>query len=388
MYLKPNTLYKKMKILVVSGFFPYPPVFGGAIDVWERIKGLNVLGCTVDLVVTDKVNPTQQQLQILKQHIRHFFFVRRKNHISQMFGNLPLQLLSRKNLSVVEINQDYDLVILESEFCWPVTLNKSITYKNIAVRVHNVESHYFKMLGKSSDSFKEKIYYKIEAAKIRKLSALVFSKADRLWFISKNDLDSVNLPGKSRFMPFPINETFVKPDIKEGNNVVFMGSLFMQNNLFGLDWYLKNVHPYLTEAVKNYHFYIIGSLKEEDAGILAKYGGLPHVSLVINTPCLKSFYSKASVFVNPMLHGSGVKVKSVNALVNGVPLVSTAVGAEGIGLTHDMYFHAEDTETFRQQVLNVLENVETALKKTRNAQEYLKEINYLDILKRELDEFN
>lgn len=381
-------LYKGMKILVVSGFFPYPPVFGGAIDVWERIKGLNALGCTVDLMVTDKLNPEQHQLELLKGYIRHFFFVRRKNHISQMFGNLPLQLLSRKNLSEVEVHQSYDLIILESEFCWPVILNKSITYKKVVVRVHNIESHYFKMLGKSSASLKEKIYYKIEAAKIRKLSSIVFSKADRLWFISKDDLKSVNLPHKSIFMPFPINEEFVEPDIKAGNNVVFMGSLFMQNNLFGLDWYLKNVHPKLIETIADYHFYIIGSLKEKDDAILTKYGKLPHVSLVINTPCLKTFYHRAQVFINPMLHGSGVKVKSVNALVNGVPLVSTGIGVEGIGLTDEMYFHAENVQTFKEQILNVLENRTVAIEKTRKAQEYLKEINYFAILKRELNEFN
>lgn len=381
-------LYKGMKILVVSGFFPYPPVFGGAIDVWERIKGLNVLGCTVDLMVTDKLNPEQHQLELLNEYIRHFFFVRRKNHISQMFGNLPLQLLSRKNLSEVEVHQSYDLIILESEFCWPVILNKSITYKKVVVRVHNIESHYFKMLGKSSASLKEKIYYKIEAAKIRKLSSIVFSKADRLWFISKDDLKSVNLPHKSIFMPFPINEEFVEPDIKAGNNVVFMGSLFMQNNLFGLDWYLKNVHQKLIETIADYHFYIIGSLKEKDDAILTKYGKLPHVSLVINTTCLKTFYNRAQVFINPMLHGSGVKVKSVNALVNGVPLVSTAIGVEGIGLTDEMYFHAENVQTFKEQILNVLENRTVAIEKTRKAQEYLKEINYFAILKRELNEFD
>lgn len=388
MYLKLNMRYRKMKILVVSGFFPYPPVFGGAIDVWERIKGLNALGCTVDLVVTDKSNPEQHQLEILKQHIRNFFFVRRKNHISQMFGNLPLQLLSRKNLSVVDVHQKYDLIILESEFCWPVVLNRSISYKNIAVRVHNIESHYFKMLGKSSDSLRKKIYYKIEAAKIKKLSSLVFGKAGRLWFISKDDMENVNLPGKSVFMPFPVNEEFVPPRIKEGNNVVFMGSLFMENNLFGLDWYLKKIHPALVAAVAGYHFYIIGSLKEENAEILTKYGRLPQVSLVINTPCLKGFYNKAQVFVNPMLHGSGVKVKSVNALVNGVPLVSTGVGAEGIGLTGEMYFHADNAEAFKEQILNVLTNRKDAVEKTKNAQAYLKQIHYLKILKQELDELD
>ncbi|RRA95086.1 glycosyltransferase family 4 protein, partial [Paenimyroides viscosum] len=119
-----------MKIAVVSGFIPSPPIFGGAIDVWERIKGLTSLGHEVDLVVTEKVNPTQKQIDEIALHTRHFFFTRRKNQLQQLFSNLPLQFLSRKGLASININQTYDLVILESEFCWAITLNKSISYKN------------------------------------------------------------------------------------------------------------------------------------------------------------------------------------------------------------------------------------------------------------------
>lgn len=384
----PNQVNNTKKILVVCGFIPYPPIFGGAIDVWERIKGLHSLGYEIDLAVTDKVNPTQQQLNEMNLYVRHFFFVRRENKVQQLFNKLPLQLLSRKALSTIKINHSYDLLILESEFCWSVALNTSINYKKLVVRIHNIESHYFKMLGKSSRSFKDKVYYKLETSKIKKLSAMVFDKADKLWFISKDDLLLVDRPEKSVFMPFPVNESFTPPVEKTGNNVVFMGSLFMQNNTFGLDWYLKNIHPLLINEVADYHFYIVGSLKESNKEIETKYRNLPQVTFVVNASCLKEYYAKSKVFINPMFHGSGVKVKSVNALVNGLSLVSTTTGAEGIGLTTNMYYHADEVVSFKNQMISALSNQQQALEKTLKAQDYLKRNNYLEILKAELNAIN
>lgn len=52
----------------------------------------------------------------------------------------------------------------------------------------------------------------------------------------------------------------------------------------------------------------------------------------MNQVQLEEVYNKATVFINPMFFGSGVKLKSINALVNGLLLVSTKVGTEGIGL--------------------------------------------------------
>lgn len=377
-----------MKIAVVSGFLPYPPIFGGAIDVWERIKGLVSLGHDVDLIVTDKYNPTQQQIDEMLSYVNNVYFVLRENRIQQIINQMPLQMISRKGLARIEVYQEYDLMILESEFCWAVTLNETIHYKKIVVRVHNIESFYFKMLGKSSSSLKDKIYYKIETSKIKKLSSLVFEKSDKLWFISKDDLVQVHLPEKSVFMPFPINNHFVKPLIKQGNNVVFMGSLFMQNNTFGLDWYLNNVHSLIIESIPDYHLFIVGSFKEDNQKIRKKYSDIPNVSLIVNATDLNEYYQKAQLFINPMLHGSGVKVKSINALVNGLPLVSTAIGTEGIGLSKEMYYHADTINTFKEQILSVLEHRNQAIEKTELAQEYLKKTNYIEVLKNELDAFN
>lgn len=373
-----------MRIAVVSGFVPYPANFGGALDVWERIKGLTALGHEVDLIATDKNNPTKEQIEEIELYAKNFYFTRRKNEIKQLFAKLPLQFLSRKDLASIKINQSYDLVILESEFCWPITLNTSITYNKIVVRVHNIESHYFKMLGNSSSSLKEKVYYKIEVAKIKQFTPSVFNKVDRLWFISKDDLQAMNYTSKSVFMPYPINDEFVIPTEKKDTNVVFMGSLFMQNNLYGLQWYLKHVHPILVKDLPNYHFYIIGSLKDQNNTITSSLSNIKQATLIVNTPNLETYYNKAQVFVNPMFHGSGVKVKSVNALVNGLPLVSTKTGAEGIGLDESMYYHAETAQDFIREIKNIFNDRSKALEKTKNAQTYLEGIHYLEVLKNEL----
>lgn len=376
-----------MKISVVSGFLPYPANFGGALDVWERVKGLTALGHEVDLIVTDKINPSKEQIAEIKQYTDGFYFVRRENKVNQLFSNLPLQFLSRKNLAHIEINKEYDLLILESEFCWSITLNHSIKFNKIVIRVHNIESHYFKMLGKSSTSLKEKMYYKLESYKIKNFTTTVYNKVDRLWFISKDDLEQMHYKCKSVFMPYPINDNYIEPKVKDGSNVVFMGSLFMQNNVYGLKWYLKNVHPELIKKLPSYHFYIVGSLKETNTSLVDELKAYPQCTTIINTSHLDEYYEKAQVFVNPMFHGSGVKVKSVNALVNGVPLVSTFTGAEGIGLNESMYYHAELVTEFVYQILDVFNNREKAIECTLKAQKYLQNIHYLDVLKNELNAF-
>src|SRR5690606_27351109 len=150
----------------------------------------------------------------------------------------------------------------------------------------------------------------------------------------------------------------------------------------------KNVHPLLIKEVPDYHFYIIGSLKEENLELDKKYSQLNKVTIVINTPCLKNYYEKAAVFINPMFHGSGVKVKSVNALVNGLPLVSTSIGVEGIGLTDTMYYHANNVTSFKEHIIMPLNKQYNVIKITQFDYDYMQNNNYLITFQKELIELD
>ncbi|WP_448606178.1 glycosyltransferase [Paenimyroides ceti] len=372
------------KILIVSGFTPYPANFGGAIDVWERIKGLHQLGWQVSLLVTDKAAPKAAALSVIEKRVSNFYYVERKNRAIDMIGTLPLQVRSREKLEKVLINDSFDVVLLEGEFCLPIIKNKSIHYKHLVIRVHNNESAYYKALGKSSISIKEKLYYSIEAGRIKKFTDCAFNKADQLWFISQDDLKESAYKKKGVFMPFPINEEMVPACIKETKTILFMGSLFMQNNLYGLDWYLKKVHFHLLKY-PDYKLVVVGSTKGNDTELRRKYKDHERLELYFNQTDLKPFYDAAVAFINPMFHGSGVKVKSINALVNGLPLVSTDIGSEGIGLTSDMFWIANDAETFLSQIEELFGNTQRIVR-VNKAQEHLKETRYLTILAKQLNE--
>lgn len=379
-----------MKIVVIASFFPYPAYFGGAHDVLERIKGLKLLGHDVDLVCTCKEKPDNKSVLFMKQFINELIICPRKNKSVYMFYFQPLQVVSRKSLKEVKLENHYDYAILESESVGKILNNKSLKAKKIIVRVHNNESNYFNELSKSTKNLKNKTYYYLESLKFKSYSKNVFKQSDRLWFISneeiKNTID-LNLSNKSIHLPASINHTFVNQKLAT-NKVLFIGALFVPNNLEAIIWYLKNVHSLLVEK-KNYKLIIVGSTGEFEPEKYQKlFANYLNVEVFLNQKDLNYYYSDSTVFINPMLHGTGVKLKSINAIQNGLVLVSSKTGADGIGLVkNEMYLEANSPNDFVNAILEVF-NMKIEEKKTivENAQKFLNQNSYLSVLKNEIQD--
>ena len=87
------------------------------------------------------------------------------------------------------------------------------------------------------------------------------------------------------------------------------------------------------QCVSGYTLIIAGNSNGEGVGWVKKLAQQYNNIEVYDTPKdLEPFYENAAVFVNPMLNGAGVKLKTVNAIIQGVPVVTTTVGNEGTGL--------------------------------------------------------
>lgn len=376
------------RILIVSGFFPFPSLFGGAYDVFERIKGLKSLGFEIDLICTCKTFPKKEDIDFVKTYIEELFLVERKNRFQDLFNIKPLQVISRNELKNVVLHQKYSYTILESECVGLLLENKSLRTDKVIVRVHNNESKYFNELANSTPSFFKKVYYRQESYKYNYFSSGIFSKADRLWFISKEELVQQEITSsmghKSIHLPSPINVRFMQQELSN-KTVLFIGALFMPNNIEALLWYLDYVHPFLLKE-ENYKLIIVGSTGDFTEDYFRKrFKQYSKIELFFNAKELDLVYAQSTVFINPMLHGTGVKLKSINAIVNGLPLVATKIGAEGIGLDAEMYFEANTPLEFSTSILNIF-NLSPAEKqvKVSAAQRYLLNNNYLAILKKEL----
>jgi GT2 family glycosyltransferase len=101
-------------------------------------------------------------------------------------------------------------------------------------------------------------------------------------------------------------------------------------NVDALAWFVSEVLPRILEHRPEIRLRVTGANPPPAARAFAG----PAVEFVGFAPDLRSVYESARVVVVPMRFGAGVKVKCIEALQYGVPVVSTSVGAEGLGL-HD-----------------------------------------------------
>ena len=124
-------------------------------------------------------------------------------------------------------------------------------------------------------------------------------------------------------------------------------------NIPALAWFVKSVLPLIVREVPDVRVRVSGRNVPKPALELAG----PNVSFSGFVRDLDEFYAGARVAIAPITYGAGVKIKTIEAMQRGVPVVATPVGAEGLGLRDSLVIDiAEDAETFAARVVHLLED--------------------------------
>jgi glycosyltransferase involved in cell wall biosynthesis len=156
----------------------------------------------------------------------------------------------------------------------------------------------------------------------------------------------------SKISYFPV---FVEPPAAvarpelAGPLVLYIGTIHYPPNQLGLAWFLKHCWPIIRERVPNAEFDIVGrggdQLQPVPEGVrIHRY-----------VDDITTFYQRASVFVVPLFAGSGIRLKILDALNNGVPVVSTRAGYSGLELIENQdLLVADDAEGFAAHVCRLL----------------------------------
>lgn len=367
-------------ILVVANDLPYPPNHGGRKDIWEQIKLFKKMGYKIDLLTTTN-NNSQDQRNALKEEVESYKILKRTKNVLDFCSILPYQIKSRMNLKKTDLVNRYDLLILETEYVLPILWNKSLNNDcKIIYRMQNNEEYYFKSLFKSEKNLMKKLYFFTESFKFRYIKFKYLKKLKNIWFISKDEMNNFEYKDiNGIFFPPQVNISQLKTIRNFNNNVLFIGSLFMTNNRQGITWYLNNVHDYLSKAIDNYKLSIAGNTLGESLdwlyGVIQKCIYNKNIKVFDSPKSLEDLYSQNSIFINPMLNGAGVKLKTIEAIKYGLPVVSTSVGIEGTGLTDKEHvLVGNDINSFKKNMLllmnyGILEREQLVA----NAQKYIKE---------------
>ena len=333
-----------MNILLVVPENLFPNNHGRVIDILSRLNLLIEQNHTVDIIITS--SHTNQYNDDLRQlGIRNIFFVNRSFPFKYLLGLQPYQIASRSNLSKFDLSSHtYDRIILETIFVSDILKAKGINKCATIIRVHNDEVIYAKQLVKSSPSWIKKVLFTIESYLIKKVQANILTKASHLWFISSEEQQRLGIKHqKTNFVPPYIKSKMAKEITTTSKNVLFIGNLTTSTNINGLLWYIKNVHSQLLKCNPEYKLTIVGSCK----GITPKIKYLQQmqsINVILNIDNTDELYKNAALFINPISFGAGLKLKTIEAIANNLPVISTPNGFEGskIPLYKEFTFNNED----------------------------------------------
>jgi len=145
---------------------------------------------------------------------------------------------------------------------------------------------------------------------------------------------------------------------REPLTMLFVGSFRHEPNRVAMEWFVRQVLPFILQREPNARMVVAGS-DPPPAHTYADYSA--NLEMLGYVDDVRQPLSRYSVFVCPILSGSGVRVKLLEAFAAGIPVVSTVVGAEGLA-KEDGEFCAlsDDPAGFAERVCKLFEDPDAA----------------------------
>lgn len=138
------------------------------------------------------------------------------------------------------------------------------------------------------------------------------------------------------------------------NRIVFVGSMDYHANIDGVVEFAREVWPALHERHAELVFTIVGRDPADEVRALAS---LPGIEVTGTVDDVRPYYRKAVAAIVPLRVGGGSRLKILEAMAAGVPVVSTTLGAEGLEVSHERNILVADTDgQFREAVATVVES--------------------------------
>jgi glycosyltransferase involved in cell wall biosynthesis len=121
--------------------------------------------------------------------------------------------------------------------------------------------------------------------------------------------------------------------------ILFVGQMNYHANIDAVNWFSRTAWPEIARMHPALHFTIVGRDPTPEVRALAS----DRIHVTGTVVDLRAFYASAVAAVVPLRVGSGTRLKILEAMAAGVPVISTKLGAEGINIEHDLHFLQADS---------------------------------------------
>jgi len=362
-----------MKILLLTNKFPYPPRDGGSIATLNMIIGLHHAGNQMTCLALNTSKhpfPVKQIPGELGKAIR-FLGVDcdssiRPLHLvtNLLFSGHPYIAKRfnvknfREELASLLKEETFDIIQLEGPYPGQyLDLIRTMSKAGISLRAHNVEHLIWERKALHEKSLPKRWYLKNMARRLKKFELTVAGRVDTLIPISDWDASyfrelglrkpMLTIPAGLNMLNYPLTA------LPEQTSIFFIGALDWLPNQEGLCWFLQHVFDLLLAELPELSFHVAG---RNAPGHFEKKLKHPNISYHGEVDDAIAFMQTYGVMVAPLLTGSGIRIKILEGLALGRPVVTTSAGIEGIPNIDQAFVSVtDDPKVFSSQVIKMIE---------------------------------
>ncbi|MBT3714436.1 MAG: glycosyltransferase [Anaerolineae bacterium] len=381
-----------MKILLITDYLPYPPISGDSIRVYNLIKHIAVEH-QVTLVSLFGSPETQTSAFPLDEYCDQIISVDHQwpdpikifpDLIKFFVKGIPIELrllFSQKlfdAISEITRTEDFDIVQIEHSrmALYLDALQPSGQFKT-TLTFHNVGFDQYKNISRIATTNLGKLRSWLHSKMMRLWEPKYAERFDRSIVVSESDR-SILLDANPQLtidnVPNGVDTQAYQPLTYEGTkpSLLFVGSMSYAPNVDGAVWFCSRVLPWIRREIENVQVWIVGNSPLEEVVQLSGNG--VHVTGRVDD--IVAYYKQSTVSIVPLRAGGGTRLKILESMALGRPVVSTTLGCEGLNADDNRHLLvADDPKAFAKKTIRLLTDKNLCQNLTTNAREFV-EANY------------
>lgn len=343
--------YSDKHLHVVSFNVPYPPDYGGVIDVFYKLKSLHSLGIKIHLHCFTYGREESKELADICETVNYY---PRKKFYQAIYSSIPYIVGSRQSDELLSnLTADNYPVLFEGLHTCFYLNHPALKDKVKAVRMHNVEWDYYRSLSESESNYLIKFYLDQESKKLKKFEDEL-KNADKIFAISKADYEYLRQSYEqiTYVSAFHNNEEVTSKPGK-GDYVLYHGNLSVAENNQAAMFLAKKV----AEGMP--HKFIFAG-KNPTTALKKEIKNIPNIQLIENPPFEKMAELIANAHINLLytFQQTGIKLKLLNSLYRGRFVIVNSKMVNNTGLENFCY--KEDNPKVTQRIITNLMDIDFA----------------------------
>jgi hypothetical protein len=306
---------------------PYPPNYGGIIDIYYKLRALHGLGVKVILHCFEYERPSAPELEPLCAKV---YYYRRRTGMLANLTLLPYNVYGRKSPRLLEnlLLDDYPILFEGLHSCYYLN-DKRLAGRLKIYRASNIEHDYYRQLAHSCRSRLVRLFLLSEAWRFKRFEK-VLTAADRILGISMADVEHLQRQFPGKIVDFiPAFHAAEKVTTLEGGSdfILYHGKLSVFENEHAALFLIERVFSRLACPC------IVAGM-DPSARIFSAAAPYPNIRVEANPPAerMSSLLREAHIHLLITFQDTGLKLKLLNALFAGRHIVANRMMLAGSGL--------------------------------------------------------